>query len=275
MASAAVGGTADTLAVERLEVLLFRGRCHSAVGNRAFGGQVLAQALRAAGETVPSGRIAHSAHGYFIRGGQAELPIVYRVEATRDGRSFSTRQVQAVQDGEVIFTLSASFEAPEPGSARGLPIPDVPLPDELAGARGLFGETWERQRIPGQLFEFRFVPEDLVPAGSQQYWVRARESLGEDQLAHLSAIAYVSDIKLALTASGLTPAELRTHTLSSLDHSIWFHEPARADEWLLYHQHGRAASSSRALGSGEFFTPTGDLVASVSQEVLIRPLRRD
>ncbi|WP_024794381.1 acyl-CoA thioesterase [Tomitella biformata] len=261
------------LGAERLEALMFRGVCHGAIGNRAFGGQVLAQSLHAAGQTVPAERIAHSAHGYYIRGGRAGQPIVYRVEATRDGRSFSTRQVQAVQDGEVLFSLTVSFQVAVPGAAHGLPMPDVPLPDELTGTRGLFGAVWDRQPIPAQLFDFRFVPDGLVPAGSQMYWVRAWEPLGEDPLAQLCAISYVSDIKLASIASGLDRAELPGHTLSSLDHSIWFHQPARADEWLLYHQHGRAVSDSRGLASGEFFTVAGDLVASVAQEVLIRPRR--
>lgn len=274
MTSAAAGGsTTDGVSVERLEALLFRGQCHSTVANRAFGGQVLGQALSAAGQTVPDDRVAHSAHGYFIRGGEAGRPIIYRVEATRDGRSFSSREVQAVQAGEVIFSLAVSFHVPEPGATHGLAMPAVPLPGELVGARGLTAESWTQPTAPARGLEVRFVPDDLVPEGSQMYWFRSREPLGEDALTHLAVIAYVSDIRLSLTASGLDVNQVRTHMLSSLDHAIWFHQPARADEWLLYHQHVRAVSSSRGLASGEFFTAAGDLVASVSQEALVRARR--
>ncbi|WP_116200324.1 acyl-CoA thioesterase [Amycolatopsis circi] len=263
-------GLDQLLKLEPLELNLFRGWCHQGSPQRAFGGQVAAQALTAAGATVPSARHVHSLHGYFIRGGRTDMPIIYEVERTRDGGSFTTRRVVAIQNGESIFSLSASFQTEADSSAHQARMPDVPAPDEAG--------VVEQDRSPIVLsaIEVRFVssPETGLPdtgrGPRQQIWVRAKDALPDTPLAHVCALTYISDIRLAGTALLPHRDDPGEPQLTSLDHAVWFHRPFRADEWLLFDMESPSYANTRGLTHGEFFTTDGRLVASVTQEVLLR-----
>jgi acyl-CoA thioesterase II len=257
----------DILDLERIEEDIFRGRSPEAGPQRVFGGQVAGQALVAAGRTVPAERAVHSLHAYFIRPGDPVVPIVYTVDRTRDGRSFSTRRVTAIQHGEVIFTLSASFHRPETGLEHQVPMPDAPDPEGLP-------DRWSR---PWPV-EIRYAGEppwarDGRPAEPRSMvWIRVRGPLPDDPLVHVCAVAYASDMSLldsVLLAHGLT-WDAEGLSAASLDHAMWFHWPFRADEWLLYVQESPAASGARGLAQGRIFRRDGRLVASVVQEGLIR-----
>jgi acyl-CoA thioesterase-2 len=263
-------GFAELLELERIEDNLFRGWCHDGRPQHAFGGHVAAQALAAAGLTVPAERGVHSLHGYFVRPGRTDRSIVYSVDRTRDGRSFTTRRVSAVQDGEVIFTLSASFQRPEPGSAHQSVMPAAPPPDQAAEIP--FG----RWTSGFAAVELRLVTD--APAADpgrgprQQMWVRAREPLGDNQLLNVCALTYTSDIRLALTATLWQGTDgIRHVRITSLDHAVWVHRPFGMDEWLLFDMESPSSAFARGLVRGEFYTRDGALVASVVQEVLIRP----
>jgi acyl-CoA thioesterase-2 len=263
-------GMAQLLKLERLEENLFRGSCHQGSPQRAFGGQVAAQALTAAGATVPAERGVHSLHGYFIRGGRTDMPIIYEVERTRDGGSFTTRRVVAIQNGESIFSLSASFQTAAESSEHQARMPEVPAPDEIATI-----ET-EEEPIVLAAIEVRFISDpgqglpDVGRGPRQRMWVRAKDSLPDNPLAHVCALTYISDIRLAGTAWLPHRNDPGTPQLASLDHAVWFHRPFRADEWLLFDMESPSYASTRGLAHGEFFTTDGRLVASVTQEVLIR-----
>jgi acyl-CoA thioesterase-2 len=250
-------GFAKLLELERIEDNLFRGWCHQGRPGHAFGGHVAAQALVAAGSTVPVDRGVHSLHGYFVRPGRVDRSIVYSVGRTRDGRSFTTRRVSALQDGEVIFTLSASFQRPEPSSEHQSVMP-MAAPPELAA------EVPMRHRFGA--VELRPVTQDS-PAPRQQMWVRARDPVGDSQLFTVCALTYTSDIRLASTAT----LGQRTVRATSLDHAVWVHRPFTMDEWLLFDMASPSYAFARGLVRGEFYTRDGALVASVAQEVLIRP----
>lgn len=286
-------GLVDFLSLERLELDLFRGWCHDGAPLRAFGGQVAAQALTAAGYTVARERPVHSLHGYFLRPGDTRRPVIYSVERLRDGRSYTARRVTAVQDGEAIFTLSASFKLPEDEPDRYLVMPDVPRPEDLPDAYQYWAENKPdeyREAAYAQVMSMRVVPPSAISrAGeggrgqTEQYvWFRAVKTLLDDPLLHVCALAYCSDLSLAPTSAldqealypfREGPSQL---ALASLDHAMWFHRPFRADDWLLFAQRSPSAGDGRGFNLGDFWTRDGTLVASVVQEAVLRrraPLR--
>jgi acyl-CoA thioesterase-2 len=275
------------LDLEQIELDIFRGRSPSDHRQRVFGGQVAGQALVAAGRTVPSDRPVHSLHAYFIRPGDPAVPIVYTVDRVRDGRSFTTRRVTAIQHGKVIFTLSASFHHDEPGPEYSAPMPEAPPPESVppTGERleKLFGvrahesflDTPIDLRFAGPLSHEVFLDPSLQTDRSL-VWLRADGDLPDDPLLHVCLMTYVSDMTLldsVLIQHGLSWADGYT-TGASLDHAMWFHRPFRVDRWLLYAQESPAAAGARGLARGEVFTQDGTLVVSVMQEGLIRT-RRD
>jgi acyl-CoA thioesterase-2 len=271
------------LDLEPLEVNLFRGRSPQVGWQRVFGGQVIGQALVAAARTV-EGREAHSLHGYFMLPGDPSVPIVYEVDRIRDGRSFATRRVVAIQHGKAIFSMSASFQVPEQGLDHQMPMPDVPPPEELpteAALKDLLLEDapeavrryWERERP----FELRpvdlrhYVSREALPP-VQNVWIRASGRLPDDPGIHRSVLAYASDMTLldtSLFSHGRSIFD-RDLQVASLDHALWFHRPFRADEWLLYAEDSPSASGGRGFNRGSLFSRDGRLVASVAQEGLIR-----
>ena len=241
------------------------------------------QALVAAGRTVPDDRPVHSLHAYFLRPGDPSIPLLYRVDAIRDGRSFTTRRVVAIQHGKAIFTLAASFHRPEEGFTHQVAVLDAPSPEDLPRAEDVLVDDPETQHLLALLrdrfpVDIRF-PERPPRAGRsgqeglrQRAWVRSSAPLPDDPLVHACAATYVSDLFLLGTAvPPHDPAEGTTFVdLASLDHAVWFHAPFRADEWLLYEQEGVRASGGRALARGTLFDASGTHVASVTQEGLIR-----
>lgn len=265
----------------------FRGWCHAGLPLRAFGGQVAAQALTAAGHTVAEGWSVHSLHGYFLRGGQTTRPITYEVDRLREGGSYCARQVSAVQDGEVIFTLSASFKTAEEGVYdRQVQAPTAPHPDSLPDLFGQWAEVvpadYGRRDYRAAL-EVRRVPTrpTEVTAGQteQKLWIRSATPLADDPLLHACSLAYASDLLLAPTAalSLEQPRPLRGGPskvyMTSLDHALWFHRPFRADEWMLFTQRSPSSSDGRALAFADVWSQDGQLIASVVQEAVMRPLR--
>ena len=258
----------DLLDLEQIEVNIFRGRSPDERRQRVFGGQVAGQALVAAGRTVPADRPVHSLHAYFIRPGDPAVPIVYLVDRVRDGRSFTTRRVSAVQHGETIFTLSASFHRPEPGPGHADPMPEVPPPEMVE-------RVWEDSPI-----DLRSVGPMSAEAARDPslrttrnlIWLRVDGDLPDDPLLHVCLMTYASDMTLldsVLTGHGLSWLDGRTSG-ASLDHAMWFHRPFRADRWLLYAQESPVAYGARGLARGQVFTAEGELVVSVTQEGLIR-----
>jgi acyl-CoA thioesterase-2 len=271
------------LTLETLERNLFRGTSRDIGNPQVFGGQVLGQALVAAHATV-SGRDVHSLHAYFLRRGDVNAPIVYEVDRSRDGHGFSSRRVVAIQHGEQIFHMAASFQVPEPGLAHQLPMPQVPPPESLPDLRSLV----EGQRAllpPAALrflqrdtpFEFRVVEAQnyarAEPSAPRQHvWFRAVGRLPDDPQLHRCLLAYVSDYHLigtALRPHGLTMASPNL-VVASIDHAMWFHQPVRVDEWLLYAMDSPSASGARGLARASLFTREGVLVASTAQEGLLR-----
>jgi acyl-CoA thioesterase II len=272
----------DLLDLEQIEVNIFRGRSPDERRQRVFGGQVAGQALVAAGRTVPEDRSVHSLHAYFIRPGDPSVPIVYTVDRVRDGRSFTTRRVSAIQHGRTIFTLSASFHRAEPGPEHADPMPDVPPPDMVERTPDrlarILGETYAA--LYDNPFDLRAIgPVPLEAARDpslrttrSQVWLRVDGELPDDPLLHVCLMTYVSDMTLldtVLLGHGLSWLDGRTSG-ASLDHAMWFHRPFRADRWLLYAQESPVAYGGRGLARGEVFTADGRLVVSVVQEGLIR-----
>jgi acyl-CoA thioesterase-2 len=274
------------LDLERLDDAIFRG--HSPGGSplpRVFGGQVAGQALVACERTVPEERVVHSRHGYFLRGGDPGVPIIYEVDKVRDGRSFTTRRVLAMQRGEVIFQMSASFQLPEDGPEHQVGMPDVPGPDELLSLQDLYAPylahtTSGRWLMGPRPIDMRYIglPPQLAAASGahfpaySQVWFRADGALPDAPALHACVLAYASDMTL-LDSSLMRHGLAFDGTLAvgaSLDHAMWFHRPFRADEWLLYDQSSPNGSGARALGVGRIFDQQGRLVASVVQEGLIR-----
>ncbi|MFJ8861809.1 acyl-CoA thioesterase [Streptomyces sp. NPDC102451] len=267
----------DLLTLERLEEDLYRGVCHQGAPLHAFGGQVAGQALIAAGSTLSDALRVHSLHGYFIRAGRTDRPIVYQVDRTRDGRSFATRRVVAVQDGKTIFSLSASFQRPEQSPEHQAAMPDAPGPEGLP-------ELWETGPRDGGWPIFEAVLESRgvgdphgqgsLPSTGQgprrHLWVRTRDALPDTPLLHACALTYFSDIRLVETSDLPYMDDTRERMIASLDHAVWFHRPFHADEWLLFAMESPNFASSRGLARGQFFTRDGRLVASVVQEGLIR-----
>jgi len=274
----------DLLDLESLEVNIYRGRNRDIGTGRVFGGQVLSQALVAARRTVDEPREAHSLHGYFILPGDLAAPIVYFVDRLRDGSSFSTRQVTAIQHGRAIFTLSASFQIAEPGFEHQAPMPNVPPPEQLTNELDLI--RGNADRIPESLrkvitqdrpIDFRpvspidpFHPEKREPV--RHMWLRAIDRLPDEPLIHQAVLAYASDYGLlgtALLPHGVAPRS-PTLQIATLDHAFWAHRPFRADEWLLYAMDSPVAAGARGFTRGAFYTRDGQLVASVAQEGLLR-----
>lgn len=281
---AALDALLDLLDLEPLEQNLFRGQSQSYGAKRVFGGQVLAQAVVAAGRTVEEGRLCHSLHAYFILAGDASAPIVYQVDNLRDGGSFSTRRVTAIQHGRPIFNAALSFHREEDGLDHAVAMPEAPDPETVLGedelARRVADKIPERFRanLTGErAVEYRPVdpidPFNPQPTEAElKVWLRANGSLGDDPLIHQAILAYASDYGLLGTA-------LRPHALSvfdprimvaSLDHAMWFHRPFRADGWLLYAMEGPNAAGARAFTRGTVHDAEGRLVASVAQEGLMR-----
>jgi acyl-CoA thioesterase-2 len=275
----ALDGLVRLLDLEQLEVNLFRGISPPHSPTRVFGGQVAGQALVAAGRTVPEDRAVHSLHAYFIRPGDPRIPIVYETERVRDGRSFTTRRVLAIQRGEAIFALSASFQVEQHGLEHTEPGPvDVPAPDTLPGLDTLVasGDAGWLGQGPRPL-DMRFVTD---PAWSsrrtkatdepQRVWLRADGNLPDDRLLHVCMLTYASDLTMMGSIVARHDRPAKPVQMASLDHAMWFHCPFRADEWLLYTCYSHAASGSRGLATGRFTKVDGTLVASTVQEGLVR-----
>jgi acyl-CoA thioesterase-2 len=251
---------------------------------RVFGGQVLGQTVVAAGRTVDHERPVHSMHAYFLRPGDSSEPITFTVERLRDGRSFSARRVHAIQYGKPILSMIASFQTDSPGIDHQDEMPDVPAPEDLPSARELLGaidhpvaQYWARQRPVDirhvQQPVYWQVADERVPR--QAVWMRVPETLPDDPLLHRAVLGYASDYTLlesVLRRHGLTWATPGLKA-ASLDHAMWWHRPARADEWLLYVQASPSASGARGLGIGRMFSRDGRLVASVGQEGMLRAPR--
>jgi acyl-CoA thioesterase-2 len=270
------------LDLEKIEENIFRGvsPAHSPV--RVFGGQVAGQALVAAGRTVAEDRRVHSLHAYFIRGGDPSVPIVYEVDRIRDGRSFTTRRVVAIQHGKAIFSLSASFQKDEPGiehaegMPEGVPAPET-LPTLMERAEGYAIGAHARPRP----IDLRYVNEPPWvtrktgerPARNQ-VWMRADGKLPDQQLLHVCVLTYASDMTLLDSVLARHGVYWDTDKVlgASLDHALWFHRPFRADEWFLYDSASPTASGARGLATGRFFAADGTLIATVVQEGLLRVL---
>ncbi|HVW41254.1 MAG TPA: acyl-CoA thioesterase II [Amycolatopsis sp.] len=267
------------LDLETIDENIFRGVSppHSTV--RVFGGQVAGQALVAAGRTVPVDRKVHSLHAYFIRGGDPQVPIVYEVDRIRDGRSYTTRRVVAVQHGKAIFSLSASFQKVETGIEHADEMPDVPPPDSLPTfdeRLNEYPEIAEARNRPRPI-DLRYVNDPPWAREGRaslhnRVWMRADGRLPDEDLLHVCVLTYASDMTLldsTMARHGLH-WELDTVTGASLDHALWFHRAFRADEWFLYDTASPSASGGRALATGRFFAQDGTLIATVVQEGMLR-----
>jgi acyl-CoA thioesterase-2 len=281
----------DLLDLEQIEENIFRGQSRSAVVPRVFGGQVAAQALVAAGRTVPADRHAHSLHAYFLRPGDPGAPIVYTVERIRDGRSFTTRRAIAVQHGRPIFALSASFQLDEEGLDHQAPMPAAPDPATLPTSAERFRDyghldpaVVEKFLEAREAIDLRYVEEP--PFGKygeprephSQVWFRTNGKLDDDPLLHVVLATYVSDMTLldsVLLAHGRGGWAVGDVVGASLDHAMWFHRPFRADEWLLYDQESPSAHGGRGLGQARIYTQDGSLAISVIQEGVVRVPRAD
>ena len=269
--------------LEPLEVNLFRGKSRDIGTSRVFGGQVLAQSIIAASRTVDEGSI-HSLHAYFLRAGDAEAPIVYNVERNRDGRSFKSRRVVAIQHGRPIFTLAASFQLEQEGLTHQFDMPDVPMPEDLPSESDIPEDRLER--VPPLLrrwftrtgpFDFRpvqktdvFNPQPQAPRSN--IWFRLSEKIDVSDLMHRALMAYASDFHLVGTATlphGISFIQ-DDLLMASLDHGMWFHRPARVDEWMLYSCDSPSSSGGRGLARGLIYDRGGRLVASTIQEGMIR-----
>jgi len=271
-------------ALERLELNLFRGQSRDTGSPQVFGGQVLGQALMAAYATLDDGRRVHSMHAYFLRRGDFTKPIVYSVDRSRDGGSFSTRRVVAVQNGEQIFICSASFQIEESGLEYQVTAPKVPPPEDLPPFAK--PSQAELDKLPEKLrrwleierpFEFRPVQpyNPLRPVACEpvrQIWMRAVDKLPDDDSLHRCLLAYISDYWLLDTSTMPHGSSFLRGNLimASIDHAIWFHRAARVDEWLLYSLDSPSSSGARGFARGSFFTRDGVLAASTAQEGLIR-----
>ena len=273
----------ELLDLETIEVDHFRGPSSGGGWRHVFGGHVLGQALVAASRTVP-GRQVHSLHAYFLRPGDPEHPILYEVDRIRDGKSFTTRRVVAIQHGRAIFNMSASFQVEESGFEHQFPMPDVPGPEELEPEIEIrrreahrIPEPWREIFVRERAIEVRpveplsFFDTEKRPPRSQ-VWLRVADQLPDDPVLHRAVLAYASDLTLLDTSILPHPvsfADPRLQT-ASLDHAMWFHRPFRADEWLLYDMDSPSAWGARGLNRGGLFRRDGTLVASCAQEGLIR-----
>jgi len=285
---AVLKGLIELLTLERIEENIFRGQSRDIGSAQVFGGQVLGQALSAASHTVVDRR-AHSLHAYFLRRGDMKAPIIYDVDRSRDGGSFSVRRVVAIQHGRPIFNLAASFQNPETGLEHQDEMPDVDGPDRLQDVTQLAPEIL--QQVPEKMrryltvkrpFEFRPVePMDFLTNKPRpplkHVWIKSVDALPSDRALHQNLLAYVSDYELLGTSTlphGLTFGRDRI-MMASLDHALWFHRDFRIDDWLLYAMDSPNSSGARGFSRGQFFTTDGTLVASSTQEGLVRVLSED
>ena len=276
------------LRLERIEDNIFRGDSRDIGSPQVFGGQVIGQALSAAQNTV-EGRVAHSLHAYFLRRGDVKSPIIYEVDRARDGGSFSNRRVVAIQHGRPILNLAASFQSPEEGLEHQFDMPEVPGPDGIKDLTEVAKDMLEY--IPSKMrrfltekrpFEFRHVepvdfevPQKLPP--KKHIWIRAVDVLPDNPVLHQNLLTYVSDYELLGTATlphGLSFTR-GSVIMASLDHALWFHGEVKMDEWLLYAMDSPNSSAARGLARGQFFTQDGRLVASTTQEGLMRVVDPD
>lgn len=274
----------DLLKLEKIEENVFRGKSQDLGFGSIFGGQVLGQALSAASQTVLEERSAHSLHGYFLRPGDPARPIVYEVDCIRDGKSFTTRRVVAIQKGRAIFSMSASFQVDEAGFTHQMEMPDIPGPDGLLSEQEMARRVQDKipEKIRNRILctkpiEIRpvnpinpFAPKKEKPA--RHVWFKTIDPMPDDLSVHKYMLAYASDFGLVSTS--LYP---HAHTfwepemqVASLDHAMWFHRDFRMDDWLLYTTQSPSASKARGLNHGHIFTRDGNLIASISQEGLIR-----
>ncbi len=265
------------LDLEQLEVNIYRGSVFSTDSDawqRTFGGHVAGQSLVSAVRTVDSRYLVHSLHGYFLRPGASQAPTIYLVERIRDGGSFCTRRVNAIQHGETIFSMSASFQVDQSGIEHQDAMPSAPPPDDLpslmsmkafedAGFRQF--EEWDVRVVPGE--ELRHLPG---LASQQQVWFRHRDPLPDDPVLHICALAYMSDLTLLGSAQVIHAQARGRLQVASLDHVMWFMRPFRADEWLLYDQSSPSACGGRSLTQGKIFNQHGQMAAAVMQEGLTR-----
>ncbi len=281
-------GLVQLLALEKIEENLFRGQSQDLGWGTVFGGQVLGQALSAAVQTVPAERQVHSLHGYFLRPGDVSRSIVYDVDRIRDGSSFTTRRVVAIQNGHAIFNLAASFQVVEDGFLHQDAMPVVPAPESVRTEQEVIASSVERlptflrdRALSARPFEQRTVPmgppgqDPFAPppqAGRRMVWLRTAERLPDDPALHRYLLAYASDYSFVTTAllphgvTWLTPGM----QIASLDHAMWYHQPFRVDEWLLHVMDSPVAHGARGLVRGQIFTQDGRLVESSTQEGLIR-----
>ena len=269
----------DLLDLEPIEANLFRGTQPHTALQRVFGGQVAAHALVAATRTVEPAYVVHSLHSYFLRPGDTQVPIIYDVEDIRDGRSFCTRRVAARQHGRPIFYLTANFQAPEDGLEHQDRMPEVPAPDECVPDPDIAARYPDEVLREWAALDVRPVaspgpggPEQPHHPARAQWWIRTSATLPEDPVTQLAAFTYASDMTLLSTALVAHDRSVQSGGMqvASLDHSIWFHRPFRADQWWLYDQVSPSASGARGLALARVFTQDGLLVASVAQEGLIR-----
>ena len=274
----------DLLDLEKIEENIFRGVSPTDRIQRVFGGQVLGQALVAAARTV-DGRLCHSLHAYFLRAGDPKVPILYEVDRSRDGTSFTSRRVVAIQHGRPIFTLEASFQRAESGYEHQFEMPLVPAPETLPSDQELRAKAADRLPEEARAWFSRPRPIEMRPVEPREYfapekrpphemlWIRAIGSLPDDLALHQCLLAYASD--MSLLDSGLLPHGIgwfdNKVQMASLDHAMWFHRPFRVDEWLLYVQDSPSASGARGFNRGLLYTHDGKLAASVAQEGLMRP----
>jgi acyl-CoA thioesterase II len=272
----------NILDLEQIEENIFRGESHFMGSPRVFGGQVLAQTVRAAQLTVPNDRVIHSMHGYFILPGELEKPIIFMVDRIRDGRSFTTRRVVAVQNGKVIFNMSASFQIEETGYDHQISMPEVPQPEGLLNNEQLLEKY--KDFIPKGVKAFLSIPRPIEfrPVNPEatfghvngepvrSVWMKANDSIAGDMNLHRMLLAYASDYNLLSTALQPHRNQIKNLVIASLDHAMWFHREFRMDEWLLYALDSPSASNSRGFTRGSIFNQQGVLVASVVQEGLMR-----
>jgi len=289
--SAAIQDVLSILDLEPIEVNLFRGRSPQSRWQRVFGGQVIGQALVAACRTVAdvATRPPHSLHAYFLLGGDPKVPIIYEVDRIRDGKSFTTRRVTAIQHGQAIFSMEVSFHVIEGGWSHQFAMPDVPKPDELPSEAEVRSSVLTQLPEPVRRYYERERPIELRPVEYGRYlgaklagdrfhvWIRATGRLPDEPAIHQCVLAYASDMTLLDTA--LVPLGKTVFNedvmAASLDHALWFHRPFRADEWLLYAQDSPNLGGARGLARGSIFASDGTLVASVAQEGLLRQRRRE
>ncbi|MFT4821259.1 MAG: acyl-CoA thioesterase-2 [Candidatus Azotimanducaceae bacterium] len=268
----------ELLQLERIETNIWRGGNEERFGFRLFGGQVLAQALAAANRTVDAERPCHSLHGYFLRPGTADVPVIYKVEQIRDGQSFTTRRIVAVQNGEAIFSMDASFHRRELGLTHQIEMRDIPPPESLEDD----SEVARRLNDPNQqwamrerAFERRSIFQQTRPADDQisnPMWIRYRQPVDQDPILHRCLLAYASDMNLVSTAilphrNVVKPGKTQ---IASLDHAVWFHHDPDINDWLIYMKETPQGGAGRGFTRGAFYTRDGELIASTMQEGLIR-----